>query len=86
MNFNEFILAKEEGCINACVYFGTYSQTSNPLDENIRNLVGMKYSWSHTCGQAIGPDPPRGRSRAGQNKSMRDPFSKGILYIRRLLL
>ena len=40
--------------------------TTVPLDGCLRNLVGMKCSWSLTSVVVFQPDPPRGGSRAGE--------------------
>ena len=40
--------------------------TTVPLDGCLRNLVGMKCSWSLTSVVVFQPDPPRGGSQAGQ--------------------
>ena len=43
------------------------------------------YSLPRICVYAFRSDPPRGGSRAGQNRSMRGPFFKELLFqIRRL--
>ena len=42
------------------------SNTTEPLDGYLRNLVGMKYSWSLTSVVVFRPDQSRGGSRAGQ--------------------
>ena len=72
MNFNEFSMylfrrKRGGGCTNACICMGTHSQpfTTVPLDGCLRNLVGMKCSWSLTSVVVFQPDPPRGGSRAG---------------------
>ena len=39
--------------------------TTEPLDGCLRNLVGMKCSWSLTSVVVFRPDPSRGGSRAG---------------------
>ena len=40
--------------------------TTEPLNGCLRNLVGMKCSWSLTSVVVFWPDPSRGGSRAGQ--------------------
>ena len=64
----------------------TFSTSSpEPLNGFWWNFVRMKYSWSLTSFVVFRPDPPRGGSRAGQNKSLGVPFfSKLLLPTRRL--
>ena len=46
---------------------GTQSAfTTEPLNGCLRNLVGMKCSWSRTCIKMCRPYPPRGGSRVKQ--------------------
>ena len=64
----------------------TFSTSSpEPLDGFWWNLVGMKYSWSLTSVVVFRPDPPRGGSRAGQNRSWGVPFFKKLLLQTRRL-
>ena len=43
--------------------------TTEPIDEYLQTLVGMKCSWSLASVVVFRPDLPRGESRAGQNRS-----------------
>ena len=56
--------------------------TSSPelLDGFWWNLVGMKNSWSLTSVVVFPPDPPRGGSRAGQNRSWVSPSSRNFFF------
>ena len=47
---------------------------SEPLDGYLRNLLGMKCSWSLTIVVVFRPDPSRGGSRAGQKYVTGGPF------------
>ena len=52
-----------------------------PLDGFWWNLVGMKYpSWSLTSVVVFRPDPPRGGSRTGQNRSRGSPSSRIFFF------
>ena len=63
-------------------HFSTFSP--EPLDGFWWNLVGMKFSWSLTSVVVFRPNPPRGRTRAGQNRSPRVPFFNKLLQTGRL--
>ena len=69
MNFLCIYLGEKGGggCTNACICMGTHSQpfTTEPHNGCLRNLVGMKCSWSLTRYFVFRPDPSRGGSRAG---------------------
>ena len=59
----------------------TFSTSSpKPLDGFWWNLVGMKYSWFFTSVVVFRPDPPRGGSRAGQNRSRGSPSSRNFFF------
>ena len=67
MNFLCIYLGeKRGGCTNACICMGTHNQPllPNRLYGCLRNLVGMKCSWSLTNVVVFRPYPPRGGSRA----------------------
>ena len=48
--------------------------TTEPLNGCLRNLVGVKCSWSLTSGVVFRPDPSRGESRAGPNEVTGGPL------------
>ena len=53
------------------IYMGTHSQflLQNRTNGCLRNLVGMKNAWFHTCVKVFRPDPTRGESKSGEKGS-----------------
>ena len=48
------------------MYMNTESAlTTESVDGYLPNLVGIKYSWPRAFVLTLGPNPPRGVSRAG---------------------
>ena len=68
MNFLCIYLGEKRGVALMHVYVWEHiaAFTTVLLDGWLRNLVGMKCSWSLTSVVVFQPDPPRGGSRAGQ--------------------
>ena len=62
------------------MYWNTQSAlTIELLDGYLPNLVGIKYSWPRSFVLTLGPNPPRGGSRAGPKLVPGVPFSKELL-------
>ena len=61
--------------------------TTEPRDGCLRNFVGMKCSWPHTCFKVFRPYLPRGGSKAGQKyvtEGGGGPLKKILLQTARL--
>ena len=83
--FNEFlfIYQDEKGGMHWCMYmYGNTESalTAESLDAYLPNLVGIKYSLPpHICFD-FGPNPPRGRSRAGPLEVKGGPSPKDFVF------
>ena len=87
MNFNEFsmyLFRRKRGggaLMHVYVWEHIAAFTTVPLNGRLRNLVGVKCSWSLTSVVVFQPDPPQGRIPGGAKIGHAgSPFSTNFFF------